>query len=632
VSIQEPGTARAERLELDPVTFEVLRHKLDEVVAEAYHTIGRVSGSPIVYEAGDHQEAICLPGGEMVAFGAGVLHWVRSLSAGVRHVAREYAENPGINEDDQFLLNDPYVATVHANDVQVLAPLFWEGELIAWAGSASHQTDIGGAEPGSFCVGATEVFREGFYTPGLKIVEGGMLRKDVEATFANMVRAPDLGLLDIRAKIASNNVIKARLKELLARYGAETIKALFAQLISYSEERLRARLREMPDGSWRSANYVEGIADPYLEVRVELTKRGDSLTFDFTGTSPQTNAAENMGPHGTMSSAMNPLIAMLGHDLPWNEGLFKVVDFVLPEASIVNPRRPAAVSANVPSGANILVLTAAQHVLAQMCLASDTHRDEACGNIGASFNYPVFAGAGRNGDFFATLVMDGLAGGVGGGPTRDGENTDHNQWCVKNMIANVETAEMLFPLLYLWRREVADSGGPGRFRGGVGMAEAIMPWEIGGMVHVNVGCGTGPRNTLGLAGGLPAAHTPVGVVRGANLSETLFAQGRLPRTVQEMGGAPELLAPKGVTQIAAGDVFYAVMGSGGGGYGDPCERDPEAVRADVELGAVSHEMAATVYGVVLDAQLAVDEHATAQRRRQIAAERLEKGARHAEGA
>lgn len=167
------GRPRTDAGRLDPITFEVLRHKLDEIVAEAYHTIGMVSGSPVVYEIGDHQEALCTAGGEVVAFGAGVLHWVRSLAAGVSHLVHQYSENPGINEDDQFLLNDTYVAAVHANDVQLLAPIFWKGELIAWAGSASHHTDVGGVDPGSLCVSATDVYQEGFQSPGIKLVEGG---------------------------------------------------------------------------------------------------------------------------------------------------------------------------------------------------------------------------------------------------------------------------------------------------------------------------------------------------------------------------------------------------------------------------------------------------------------------------
>src|SRR4051794_4714458 len=145
---------------LDPITFEVLRHKLDEITAEGYHTIGRVSGSPVVYESGDHQEAICTADGRLAAFGASVLHWVRSIGLGVKYVAETYAENPGFQDGDQFMVNDSYGASVHASDVQLLAPVFWEGRLIAWAGTASHQMDTGGVNPGGHHVDAKDVYAE----------------------------------------------------------------------------------------------------------------------------------------------------------------------------------------------------------------------------------------------------------------------------------------------------------------------------------------------------------------------------------------------------------------------------------------------------------------------------------------
>jgi len=615
--------------ELDPITFEILRHKLDEVIAEAYHTIGRVSGSPVVYEAGDHQEAICTADGELAVFGAGVLHWVRSLGAGVKHVLETYRENPGFYEDDQFLLNDPYIATVHANDVQLIAPVFWKGELIAWVASASHQTDIGGIDPGSICPRAEEFYQEGFLSPGIKIVERGVVRKDIEELFRNMVRTPDLGLLDIRAKIASNNVMKAGIIRLVERYGLDTILALFQQLIRYSEERVRAKLREIPDGTWGTTNYIEGIREPFLKIQVTVKKEGERLTFDFTGSSPQTQGPENIGIYGAISSAMNPFIAMLCYDIPWNEGLFKPVDFILPEGSIVNPRKPAAVSYNVPAGGNMLVMTAAHNALAKMLLSSEKYRTEACGNIGASHVAFVLAGINRDGSYFTTLIMDALGGGIGGSPDRDGPSTAQNHWCIKTMLVNVETNEMLYPFLYLWRKEVPDSGGAGKFRGGLGLMDAIIPWETPQMVDVNLGCGAEPRNCLGLSGGYPAANTPAGVIRGAKLKEQFFAKGRLPRSLEEIEGKHERISPKSVTLVGEDDLLYGYMATGGGGFGDPLERNPELVLKDVIDGYVSLEMAEEIYGVVIDRKaMTVDAERTAEQRQRLIQRRLERGKSH----
>jgi len=611
---------------LDPITFEVLRHKLDEITAEGYHTIGRVSGSPVVYESGDHQEALCTADGRLVAFGASVLHWVRSIGMGVTHVARRYAENPGISDGDQFLVNDSYHASVHASDVQLLAPIFWEGRLIAWAGTASHQMDTGGINPGGHHVDARDVFGEGFQTRGLKIVERGVVRADIEDTFANLIRAPEVGLLDVRAKIAANNVMKERLLGMVQRYGVDTVLALFDQVIEYSESRLRRKLAELPDGCWGATTYVEGIVEPSLSVTVVLDKHGDGLTADFTGSSPQSAGPENMGVPGTQSCVMVSIITALCYDIPWNEGLFKPIEFVLPVGSVVNPTRPAPISATIPSGATHLVPTATEIALSKMMLESDAFRAEAHAGTSSSKNFPVFAGLTANGSEFTTLILDANAGGGGALTDRDGDDSAHNPWAVKTTIGNVETAEMIYPLLYLWRRQTTDSGGPGKFRGGVGLNAAMIPWNTPELVLVTVGTGNRARNTPGLAGGYPAANTPLAILRGADVAGRHFAAGRQPTDAGALGGERELIAAKGMTTLRADDVLDLVLGSGGGGFGDPILRESEAVVRDVARGRVSAEMACEVYGVVLSREGELEAGATAERREQI---RLDRRARAA---
>jgi N-methylhydantoinase B len=611
---------------LDPITFEVLRHKLDEITAEGYHTIGRVSGSPVVYESGDHQEALCTADGRLAAFGASVLHWVRSISSGVKHVAERYAENPGIAEGDQFLVNDSYHAAVHASDVQLLAPIFWEGRLIAWAGTASHQMDTGGINPGGHHVDARDVFGEGFQTRGLKIVEGGVVRADVEDTFANMVRAPEVGLLDIRAKIAANNVMKERLLGMVERYGVETVLALFEQVIEYSESRLRLKIAELPEGRFTARSFVEGIIEPELSVQTSLERQGDGLTVDFTGSSPQSVGPENMGIPGTESCVMVSVITTLCHDIPWNEGLFQPIDFILPEGTVVNPTRPAPISATIPSGATHLAPTATEIALSKMLLESNGFKSEAHAGTSSSKNFPVFAGLTAEGVEFTTLILDANAGGGGALVDRDGDNSAHNPWSVKTTIGNVESAEMLYPILYLWRRETTDSGGPGEFRGGVGINAGMIAWRTPELVLVSVGTGNRARNTPGLAGGYPAANTPLGVVRGADVAGNHFSDGRQPASSEELPGERETISAKGITTLAKDDVLDIVLGGGGGGFGDPLRRRAEAVAADVEARRVSAEMGVRVYGVVLDDDGAVDFAATEARRGEIRAARLAAGA------
>lgn len=442
-----------------------------------------------------------------------------------------------------------------------------------------------------------------------------------------MFRAPALGLLDVRAKIAANNVVKRRLNQLLERYGADVVKQLFRQLLDYADQRVRARLRTIPDGTWTSENAVEGIREDHLRVTVTLTKSADSLNFDFSGSSPQVESSLNIGPVGTRSSALNPFVAMLCHDLPWNEGLFRACSFDLPEGSVVNPRRPAALSANVPAGANLLVLTTCHNVLSKMLLgaADDELRRESCGNCGGGHNTFVLAGARSDGQFFASLILDGNAGGGGAFPDRDGPDTGANHWAVKAVITNVESVELLYPFLYLWRQEVVDSGGPGRFRGGLGLTEAVIPWNTPQLTAITLGAGYSVRSSLGFSGGYPAPHSPAGVVRGADVKGRHFAAGTVPRSVVDLGGADERTAPKSVTEVMAADVLYGYVGSGGGGFGDPLERDPVRVRDDVELGSVSPQAAREVYGVVLaGTPPRVDDEATEDLRTALRRQRVER--------
>jgi N-methylhydantoinase B len=439
-----------------------------------------------------------------------------------------------------------------------------------------------------------------------------------------MVRAPAVGLLDLRAKIAANNVMKERLIDMVERYGVSMVLALFEQVIEYSEGRLRRKLAELPEGRFTARNYVEGIVEPTLSVQVSLEKRDDGLLIDFTGSSPQSAGPENMGVPGTQSCAMVSLMETLCYDIPWNEGLFEPIEFVLPEGSIVNPTRPAPISATVPSGATHLVPTATEIALSKMLLASEGFKSEAHAGTSSSKNFPVFAGMTSEGTEFTTLILDANAGGGGGLVDRDGDNTAVNPWAVKNTIGNVESVEMLYPLLYLWRSEVPDSGGPGEFRGGVGISAGLIPWRTPELVLVSVGTGNKARNTPGLAGGYPAANTPLAVARGADVPGAYFAEGGQPSSSEEVLGEREQIAAKGITVLSDTDVLDVILGGGGGGIGDPLRRDPERVAADVAKGRVSDEIAAGIYGVVLDEAGLVDLEATDARREEIRAVRLSK--------
>ncbi len=596
------------------------------IMDEAYHTIGRISGNPVVYEAGDHQEALLDSRGNLVSFGAGVLHWTPVIAMAVKHIIKEYNENPGIFEGDQFLQNNPYIGAAHAKDIQILAPVFWKGKAVAWVACASHHTDVGGMVPGGSCQQATEICQEGLHFPGIKLVEKGMIRKDVEDLVRSMSRKPELSLLDFRAKIAANNVSRVRFLEMVQRYGLGTMLTLMDQVQSYSSTMIRAKLRDIPDGKWMAVSYVEGLKTPYLKVKVTVTKEGESLTIDFTGSSDQSPASDNVTMPTAIGGACDPFVAMLAYDVPWNQGIFEPIKFIFPPVgSVVNPVWPAATSCGTPQGALACVTAATQSALARMLLTSEKLRGDACGGINSSFIAPTISGRKADGSSFISVNLDGVAGGTGACPDGDGEDACQYIMLVKTMIVNVETNEKLFPYLYLARREVADTGGPGKYRGGVGQFMAITPYGIPQFTIGQVGMGQEPRVDVGISGGYPAANVQWGVIRPGNLREAYPELVKLPRNIEEIKGR-EVLPIKSFMNFHEGEVIYAFISGGGGGYGDPLERDPALVLQDVREGYVSLDAARETYGVVIDPRrMTVDEAGTRDRRGNIIRERLEQG-------
>jgi len=615
----------AEKGNLDPVLFEVLRHRVEEIVHEMYYTMAVLSGNPVIFEVGDHEEAMLDANGETVMVAGGIVEWTYALEAGGKYLIEQYEENPGINEGDQFILNDVYTACVHGMDIQILAPVFWEGKRVAWVVSAGHHMDIGGMTPTSMCPEATEACQEGLLIPGLKIVEKGVVRKDVEKLFEAMTRTPEFNLLDIRSKIGANNAAIKRIHETIQKWGIETVLTFFDEIKAYSERMARAKLRELPDGRWSTRHYIESVAEPYLAIQVTLIKEEDSLTIDFTGSSPMSKAAQNLSRVGTISNAICAYLSMLAHDIPWSAGVWRPINWIIPEGTWLNPSGRAGVSFNTPAGAGTVTIGGTCNAIGKMLLSSEKYRDDAY-SAAMVIGHGGVSGLTREGVPFAIMLMEGIMMGMGALAHRDGVDTGYCVWTPKVQIANIETQEQLFPWLYLFRDELADAGGPGKFRGGVGHQQALIPWKKTGTLHyMHVGMGDTIRTSTGLAGGYPSSIIPWGVIKNSNVIEKL-KRGEAVDKLDEIEGVNELMGTFSSCDLEEGDVLYEFSAPGGGGFGDPLKRAPSLVQKDVKAGYVSLELARDTYGVVLDAEkLEVDLNETEILRGQIIKERLERG-------
>ncbi|WP_432845296.1 hydantoinase B/oxoprolinase family protein [Amycolatopsis sp. CA-161197] len=603
---------------LDPLTYEVIRHRLTSITEEMGEALKRMSGSVVVTDCNDFDAAIMDEVGDVVQVGLYNTELAASLDMAANWTLRHRAARPGIRPGDMFLCNDPWVGGgLHQNDVSLFAPLFVDGELFAWTGAVAHQVDLGGVSPGSWSVGATDVFWESVPTPPVKIVEGGEIRADIEDMYLRRSRVPKLVALDLRAKIGANNVAHERLRALCDKYGAATVKAVMRRVLNDAESRLRTKLSELPDGSWTSVAHQDSARSGdrgIYKIVCTLTKTGDQLTFDFTGTDPQVDGLINCTYAGLRGGIMPVLLTTLCGDIPWAPGgLYRCLDIVSEPGTINNCTFPAGIGkASVASAwATTNVVT---ECLAGLLDAHPRHRERLMSVCCGTWDFALLAGVDQRGGGFVTMLCDSMAGGLGARTHSDGVDTGGLACIPMGRVADVEMNEFSFPMLYLWRREEADSGGPGRYRGGVGASSCFIPYDspLGG-VHLVV---SAPGKALPLAGGL-AGGLPAGTQHDVLLRSTTvhadFADGRIPSSLAELGGEPDVLPTHHETELGGSDVYFTHW-QGGGGYGDPMLRDPEAVAADVIAHKVSPAGAADVYGVVLTADGTVDTKATRTRR------------------
>jgi len=277
---------------IDPVTYEIFRSRLAAINDEAATTLRLVSGSPVANEAHDMNTALMTPDGRAFAIGVYISIHAMSLASTVQTIVRDYADNPGIAPGDVWMSNDPYVGACHQMDVVVVAPIHYQGELIAWTGGTCHQIDLGGPVEGQVQIGAKSIYGEQPLVPPIKFVEKGVVRKDLEWLFLRHSRLQNLAALDLKAMIAACNVAKERVLALIERYGLDTFKAAMAAMIDTTEQQFRARLRELPDGVFRHRGYIDAEGEVY-PVLVAMTKTGDRLAFDYTESARQAPALVN---------------------------------------------------------------------------------------------------------------------------------------------------------------------------------------------------------------------------------------------------------------------------------------------------------------------------------------------------
>ncbi|MBI4334727.1 MAG: hydantoinase B/oxoprolinase family protein [Chloroflexi bacterium] len=605
---------------IDPITFEIVRHKLWQIIDEMGITLKRVSGSPSTTEANDFMVGLFTANGEILISGVGVTWHIVCASTACKHILKFFGKE-GIKQGDIFLLNDPYVAAFHQSDVYIVTPIYHEGKRVAWTANFTHVNDIGGVDAGGMCPRATEVFHEGLRIPGLKIAEAGIFRSDVMQSLLNMTRDPGMVALDLRSQIAANNVANARLQEIFDKYGEETIISIMETIIGHSEAFLRARLRRLPDGNWSTVQYLD-TADRFHKIALSLTKRSDNLLFDFSGSSPQVEQGINCTYWGTMGSVFAAVAALICYKTTWNAGILKPIQLTAPEGTIVNCRHPAPVSMSTIMAGHLCVL-AAGFVISKMLGASDTFRDDLMAVWrGGSISVKP-SGKGAGGRNYIATIMHPTAGSGGARSFADGVDTGGLFAYLISSAPNIETLELNYPLLHLFRRQARDSGGPGKYRGG-------MSGEYGFKLHDTAGrkacitlssMGNYAVQAHGICGGYPGAGGRVKLFRNTTV-EALLMAGQAVDSATHFAGRPKDMPPQTTFEMTDRDVLF-VRWAAGGGYGDPLDRDPGLVWNDIQTGAVSGPAAKRTYGVFANKRLGgIDAARTEKMRKGIKAMRM----------
>jgi len=551
---------------LSPFLIELVRNALDTIADELALIIMRTAYSSIVRDAMDYSTAVCDAAGATLAQGLTTPLHLGSFYDAMTNLIASYAGR--IYEGDVFIFNDPYLAAgQHLPDVYVVRPVFVDGTLEAWSTTVAHQNDIGGMVPGSNSIGSTEIYQEGLRLPVLKLVERGVEQTAIWDIISANVRVPDKVLGDIRAQVSACFVGEKELSALFRKYGAPTLRRVFAEIHDYAERLTRAEFSEIPDGDYEFSNHIDGIgADPEpIAFHVKLTIRGDEAIVDFTGTSAQVKGGINSPIPFTKAAAYTALRSVLKSEIPNAQGFTRAITVIAPSGSIANPVSPAACGARGITG--FRMIDCLMGALAQAV----PERVPADGNGGATL--PSIGGI-HNGRAF--VFVETMMGTTGGTPAHDGlEGVAHLGANQSNI--PIEMIEAEHPLRIERYALVPDSGGPGKYRGGLSMVREFRLLADEAVLTVRSDKRRFPP--YGLHGGHAGAPcwNVVNPDGDAQVLPTLF---------------------KDVFTLRRGDVFRHTL-AGGGGHGSPLERDPALVLRDFVQERVSARHAAEAYGVVI---------------------------------
>jgi N-methylhydantoinase B len=574
---------------IDPITVEVIRNGFVAAADEMKINLTRTAYNPIIYEVLDFSVGLFDQNGDMVSQAAGLPIFLGNLPPSVKQIIDDIGKD-NMAPGDVYLINDTYTVGTHLNDVVVCSPIFLDDDvtLIGFAASRAHWLDIGAVSPGGWTTDTTEIYQEGIRLRSIQLMKNGVMNRDVYQILKDNVRFTDSVMGDLRAQIAASRTGENRMREIVVRYGIETVQSAIQEMFRMEEAATRAAIASIPDGVYTAESFMDddgvGVKNPKVKVTVII--EGDEMTIDLTGSAEQCLGPINCGYAATLSGARIALKAVTSPLSPVNEGTFRPLKLVLPDNCMFNAKHPA------PSAVyGLILMTLCDTIFKALTPAiPDLIPAAHYGDVCAVF---IFGTDPRSGQPYMHVESEG--GGWGANKFRDGENVMIAIADGDTRNVPVEIIESKYPIR-IERYEVRqDSGGPGRYRGGLGQ---YRDYRI--LDHDSQFTTTQERSECppwGLEGGGSAATNRV-VINPGTPEE---------KVIQKATGYP----------LKAGDLLSCQTG-GGGGYGNPLERSAEEVRMDVIRGYVSTEAAENCYGVILEPiSLNVDIAATQAKRQQM---------------
>lgn len=562
---------------IDGVTLEIIRGKLIAVADEMGLVLARSSMSPVIYEVLDFACGVCDPEGQLISQTNGITVFTGIFSTQIGTVLRKFRGN--IHPGDVFMMNNPFEGGTHLCDVCIVRPIFVEERLVGFGIAVAHWSEVGGKTPGSLPPDATDVFQEGIRFPALKLYDRGVRQESIIDLITSNGRLPKMSMGDLNAQLAAVKIAEIRVVEVAQKYGTDTLLAGFAHILSASEQLSRAAIAAMPKGTFTATDWVDGdgISDARFPVQVAVTIAGDTITVDFTGSSPQVQGPVNCAEGAMISAVKTVLKALVDPSAPSNDGWFRPLKVVCPPQTVFTAEPPAAVGWYYEGTGHVseLVWKALAPVMKERVSAGSSN----------SLCVSVLAGAGLDGDPFV-LVEPGM---VGWGATMDRDGAS-----VVSAITNgdtfnysIELLEAKFPLrMHRYALNVEGGAGAGRHRGGYG---SVRDYEI-----------LSPAATLSASFGR-SIERPWGLDDGT--------EGSCNRIEVTCSGEVIKGARLPTLHLAAGDRVKFITG-GGGGFGDPLDRPLTDVAKDVRDGYITAAQARDRYQVVVSDAGRLDENAT----------------------